>query len=132
MKINKNLFMMLFVLSVGSAANVQAACAKCDTVAVSEVSSPSFKDKMHEIQRAIHDVRMHAQDNVADVSCSALDAIAQRVEALNNDVKGASKEYADMYSVHINTLKREIKDARQYVKKHAKTANVNVQRRAIG
>lgn len=118
MKTNKtNLFMMLFVLAIGSVATVQAGknCHTCAPAPMEDSSkeSESFLSRMHSIQHDLHTVRHDARDCSVASSIDKLSAVEARINELAQDHPGAH-----MHKTHVNTLRRELKNARAYVKKH--------------
>lgn len=121
MKTNKNLFMMLFVLAVGSISSIQAThttCIKCADIV--EVSSAAFLDRMHDIQHDIHNVRKNTANNSKEFSCAKLDAIESRIAALDTDTFDDNEENLNMHDTHIRTLQRELRNARRHVTKHGR------------
>ena len=125
-----NLFMMLMVLAIGSAATVQAGkgCSSCSksTSSVKDASA-SFMKEMHSLQSDFHAIRRDARDCSVDCSMNKLEDAEQRINALEQ-----SSEKTDMHRIHLHTLRRELKDARAFVKKHGQksTDSVVVQRKS--
>ena len=123
MKTNKNLFMMLFVLALGSVGTVQAGknCAKCAQVkSVVHDNDESFVREMHSIENCIHTIRKLAKDSSQDSSFASLDALSSRVDAL---AAATTEDHVILQGHRIEKLRDKISNARSYVQKHGKKSS---------
>lgn len=115
---------MLFVLAVGSVANLQAGCSSCDKTTVVEVSSTSnklssssdaFKDRMNELEDCIQSVRDNALGKPKASSHKELNAIRAKIDNFAAHSYRAESDKLNMHAKHIRTLRNKLKKAQKYV-----------------